>query len=356
MKIICKNYTLHSGDQGLNLTPIQLPQLYKFPPSLNGAGQKVAFIELSGGFIQLHLNMFFAKYGIPNIPQVQFVSIDNAINHFSNVTSPDLQVMSDLAVAIGVAPGITPIVYMAQNTNQSFINALNQAINDKVDIINISWAMNENEWDTDSITQINNAFIKAQNANISVFCASGVNDRTELIPTVVFPASSPYVTSCGGELSSYDINAIKPDDWEDSLGGTGLGESSIFNKPNWQKSSDNLTKRGVPDVSCFPNPDAGIIIPCDGNEYIIAGAYCATPFWSGLTAVINQGLKKNVGFLSPLLYDISDKLWKKGVFILCPNGNNVLTNAVKGIWDNYTGLGSPNVSILYNTLQGANNI
>jgi len=334
--------------------PMDLAKIYNFPTGYNGSGQKVAFIELGGGFVQNDLNNFFSSFGI-TAPTVQFVSIDGATNSPTTVDSADIEVMLDLAVTIGVAPGITPIVYMAPNTTQGFANAINKAVVDGVNIISISWGASEDQWYNSELAIMNSAFQNAVNAGVSVFAASGDNGASDgsVGLNVDYPASSPYITGCGGTtLTTSGTNYLNEVVWSNSSNSaTGGGVSKKFQIPQYQIGFLTGTKRGVPDVAGVADPNTGIIVPVDGSNYIVGGTSAVAPLWAGVTAVLNQRLGRNLGFLNPAIYPLFSGHINDSVkpFHDIVSGNNSGYSARVG-WDNCTGCGSPNVQRLYELL------
>ncbi len=113
-----------------SLSPLAVAQLYSFPPNLNGSGQTIAIIELDGGFLQSDLDTYFQGLGLP-VPSVSAVLLDgqtNVVNkHLPDhpELNADDEVALDIEVAGAVAPGAKQIVYFAQNTDQSFLKAIN---------------------------------------------------------------------------------------------------------------------------------------------------------------------------------------------------------------------------------------
>jgi kumamolisin len=335
--------------------PMDLAKIYNFPVGYNGSGQKVAFIELGGGFVQNDLNNFFSSYGI-TAPTVQFVSVDGATNSPTTVDSDDIEVMLDLAVTIGVAPGITPIVYMAPNTTQGFANAINRAVSDGVNIISISWGAPESQWYDSELSIMNSAFQNAINSGVSVFAAAGDNGASDGLSglNTDYPASSPYVTGCGGTtLSSVgNISYLNEVVWSNSANSaTGGGISRRFQIPSYQIGFLTGTKRGVPDVAGVADPNTGVVVPVDGSNYIVGGTSAVAPLWAGVTAVLNQRLGRNLGFLNPTIYPLFNNHLNDSVkpFHDIITGNNSGYSAKVG-WDNCTGCGSPNVQRLYELL------
>jgi kumamolisin len=344
--------------------PMELATIYNFPSGFNGSGQKVAFIELGGGFVQSDLDAFFASFGI-TAPTVQFVSVNGAQNLPTNANSDDVEVMLDLAVTIGVAPGITPIVYMAPNSIQGFVGAINRAVTDAVNIISISWGAPEPYWNNTELAMMNAAFQAAVNAGISVFTASGDAGASDGLSglNVDFPGSSPFVTSCGGTTLNASQNTYLSETvWNNSTySSTGGGLSAKFGLPTYQinagvknNTGANSVRRGVPDVAGNADPDTGIIVPVDGANYIVGGTSAVAPLWAGLTAVLNQGLGRNLGFLNPIIYPLfldhrGDPATPLHDITL---GNNNGYTAKSG-WDACTGCGSPNAQVLYNLLSSS---
>jgi kumamolisin len=328
--------------------PHQLAPIYGFPPLYNGTGQKVAFIELGGGFRQPDLNLYFSRLGLRS-PTVQFVSVDGARNRPSNAYSDDGEVMLDLCTTIGLANGITPIVYMAPNSEQGFINAVNKAVTDRVNIISISWGAPENQWTQYGISGMNSAFQRAASANITVTVASGDSGSSDggYGDNVDFPASSPYVLGCGGTtLSSSGSTWLSETVWNNGYGATGGGNSALFSKPVWQNSAiPTGNKRGVPDVSGVADPGTGIKVIVDGGLYIFGGTSTVSPIWAAYVARCNQAARRSLGFINPKLYSLNLNNFNDIV-----SGNNGTYTAKTG-WDACTGLGSIKSSLFNNLIR-----
>jgi kumamolisin len=340
--------------RAVNYTPMNLASIYNVPTNYTGANQKVAFIELGGGFRQADLNNFFKSYGWSSVPTVQFVSVLGATNNPTTANSDDMEVMLDLTVAIGVAKGITPIVYMAPNTTNGFIAAINKAITDRVNIISISWGAPESYWSNSEITSMNNVIQSAASSNISVFVASGDSGASDGISglNVDFPGSCPNATSCGGTtLRANGISYLSETTWNDSYGATGGGYSNKFVMPNFQAGMGLVkNRRGVPDVAGNADPVSGILVPVDGGVYVIGGTSAVAPFWAGITAVMNEALGRNLGFMNPIIYSKFKLNSTNRAFHDVTSGNNSGYVAKTG-WDACTGCGTPNVTNLINALR-----
>ena len=124
---------LDGGNQGVavaarsSFTPPQIAHLYDFPTGVNGQGQCVAIIELGGGFRSADLRAYFQQLHIPQ-PKVVAVSVDHGRNQPAGPKSADGEVMLDIEVVGGIAPGARIAVYFAPNTDQGFIDAITTAV------------------------------------------------------------------------------------------------------------------------------------------------------------------------------------------------------------------------------------
>jgi len=169
-------------------------------------------------------------------------------------------------------------------------------------------------------------------------------------PTVIWPTTSPYVTSAGGTqlqsgwvwtpTSNVPFNASGPNPayfawaptansteavWNESWApiATGGNPSAIYPRPSWQSAQASVIRkdaRGVPDlawnsavnggvltwISAYPSFNCGNTTGCWG---IFGGTSAASPQLSGVVALANQ-LRANkgpVGYLNPRLYAIGNK-------------------------------------------------
>src|SRR4051794_30866424 len=63
----------------VSYTPLDLGKIYRFPSDTDGSGQRIAIIELGGGFAQTDLDQYFQGLGITG-PTVTAVGVDGAQN------------------------------------------------------------------------------------------------------------------------------------------------------------------------------------------------------------------------------------------------------------------------------------
>ena len=339
---------------GTSFTPPQLAQLYKYPTGVTGKGQSIAIIELGGGYRQADLKTYFTSLGLKT-PSVTAVLVDGGRNAPTTADSADGEVMLDIEVAGGVAPGAKIVVYFAPNTDQGFLDAITTAIHDtknKPSVISISWGAAEKNWTPQALQSFNQAFQSAAALGVTVCAAAGdtgsddsVGDRKAHVD---FPSSSPFVLACGGtKLSASGTTITAETVWHESnTSATGGGISDVFDLPDYQKSSNvspsvnDKTRigRGVPDVAAVADPATGYVVRVDGSNMVIGGTSAVAPLMAGLIALINQQKGKPVGFIHPIIYA------NPTAFRDITQGDNITVPGSKGYsatkgWDACTGLG-----------------
>jgi kumamolisin len=333
-------------------TPLQIAGLYNFPSQFNGAGQCIGIIELGGGFNTADLQAYFSQLGLTP-PSVTSVSVDGGSNApTGSPGGPDGEVMLDIEVAGAIAPKAKIVVYFTPNTDQGFLDAVTQAVNDRVNnpsILSISWGGPESGWTSQALQEFDQEFQDAATLGISICLAAGDQGSSDGVndgqPHVDFPASSPNVLACGGTTLNVSGTTIESEVvWNDpNDGATGGGVSDTFPLPGYQDNagvppaadSSQAIGRGVPDVAANADPATGYSVRIDGENTVVGGTSAVAPLWSGLIACLNQALGKPVGFLNPTIYGLSASA---GVFRDITTGNNGAYSAGPG-WDACSGLG-----------------
>ena len=126
---------------------------------------------------------------------------------------------------------------------------------------------------------------------------------------VIYPASDPGVTSCGGtEIENVSGASFTEVLWNDN-GASGGGISDNFAVPPGRRGRAGIGQRqrhhgrGVPDVAGNADPDSGYNLIQNGSPAgPIGGTSAAAPLYAGLVALINAHLNHPVGYLNPALY------------------------------------------------------
>lgn len=305
-----RNYSRRPLIAGGTYYANEIGKLYNFPAG-DGSGQTIGIIELGGGYELSDIHAYAQKLNLPPI-NITAVSVDGAVNvPGQDPQGADGEVALDIQVIYAIAPKAAIRVYFAPNTDQGFLNAISKAIADKVNVISISWGGAEDMWNSNSITAFEAVFEQAAKAGITVLAAAGDNgyedDPNVTTPTVDYPASSPYVTACGGTQHTATAETVW-DNLSQGEGAGGGGMSKLFARPAWQ-TADHINKvnRCVPDISGNASPVTGYNVIVDGQWTIIGGTSAVAPLYAALVALINQKIGKNVGYLNPAIYKINSR-------------------------------------------------
>ena len=86
-----------------SFTPPEVARLYNFPTRLDGEGQRIAIIELGGGYRKADLRSYFADLGI-EMPKITAVSVDGVRNQPGVRAHADSEVMLDVEVIGAIVP------------------------------------------------------------------------------------------------------------------------------------------------------------------------------------------------------------------------------------------------------------
>ena len=274
---------------------------------------------------------------------------------------------STCGIAGAIAPGARIAAYFCEWTEKGWIDALETAIHDRENcpsILSISWGWAELEaggnvsWTESAINAVNTSLQEAALLGVTVLCASGdagsAAAGSGAGAHVDFPASSPYVLSCGGTTLRVTATGIDEVTWNAGArtatggGATGGGVSELNPLPTWQAAAGVPTSlstgrqgRGVPDIAGDADRATGYTILVDGQEvHGVGGTSAVAPLYAGLLARINQRLGKPMGYLNPLLYEKLAHVAFRDVVV----GSNDCDGA-KGYqagkgWDACTGWGS----------------
>ena len=356
-----KHYGTHirkASTQATSFSPVQIAQFYNFPKG-RADGQCIGLIELGGGYTAQDLQMFFSDNKMPT-PQVTSISVDGALNEPGKNINADGEVELDIEVAGAVAPGAKIVVYFAPNTDQGFLDAMQEAIHDSTNhcsTVSISWGGPESASSPSSVHAQNDALKTAAAVGVTVTSASGDGGAKDGTSSLVsdFPSSSPFVVGCGGTNLSVQGNSISETVWfrvginpqtgQKLTEGSGGGVSKLFPVPSYQngleatplnRSAMPLQGRGVPDVSGVGDPNSGYNVVSAGKRTAVGGTSAVAPLYAGLFSLINAHRRAPIGFANPVLYSHPQ------AFNVIATGHNGGYRATSSGWSAATGLGSPN--------------
>lgn len=341
----------------------QVGKAYNFPTGLDGTGQTIGIVELGGGYTSPDL-----EAAIPGLTaRTSWFGVDGG--SMQPGQEADSEVLLDIQVSGVLAPKATVIVAFAPNTEQGFVDAVNDLVAKRVDVISISWGGPENAWTGGGLTSLNQAIANARAVGIEVCVAIGDNGysdgSSDGSAQVDFPGSSPFAVACGGTALYVNSNGSIHSEyvWNDlSAGGgsTGGGVSQAWPLPPYQSgcqvlkingSPMALPMRGVPDLALNAAPSTGYLIWINGAEEPIGGTSAVAPALAAFIALVRQKIGGPIpgGFLNKI-YAHRNTPTEEAYFHESISGNNGLYQSVPHRWDACTGLGSFNGAAVLNLL------
>jgi len=360
-----------------------------------GQGQTIIIVDSFGSpTIRHDLKVFDEGYGLPDPPSFKILAPLGTVP-FNPQKNPDqinwaFETTLDVEWAHSMAPKAN-IVLMTSPVDETegvqgmpeFLFLLQYALAHHLgNIISQSWGATENTLFNGAgrfvLEQFEEFYQRAAQQNVTVFASSGdsgsanidVNGKFFPFPTVIFPASSPFVTAVGGTSLFANINGAYQHEivWNNSIGATGGGVSQVFKEPeyqenNLQQSDQSLLNdhRGLPDIAYNADPDTSILvylsIPVPSippGFYRIGGTSEGSPQWAGIIADANQMAGRPLGFLNTALYKLGNSNDAGESFHDISVGNNSFGgipgyNATSG-WDLTTGWGTPRAGNLLQEL------
>ena len=341
-----------AGQATTPLTPPEVANLYGFPAG-PATGQTIGILEFGGGYQMADVQNYFNNVVHLPIPNITFAGVDGATN--SPGGSADIEVILDIAVAGSVAQGAKIVVYFAPNDEQGWVDAITTAIHDttnKPSVLSISWAGEESGWGS-AINSLSDAInTDAPVLGVTILVSSG-DSGSEQPADVLYPASDPGVTGCGGTtIENVSGSSFTQVAWS----GSGGGISNIFPLPYWQTwagipPSVNPTGhigRGVPDIAGNADPTSGYMLILNGaSTGPWGGTSAVAPLYAGLVALLNATLSEPLGYLNYNLYAFAGPY----VYDDVTSGSNGGYNAGPG-WDAATGWGSINGSAMATAFEG----
>jgi len=286
-------------------------------------------LELGGIFSLTDIVTYCHRYGY-KVPTMTAVFIDGALAQ-SDPYGADGEVCLDIDVIAAVAQGCQIVVVFAPNTDQGFIDGVKECLDTHPDAISISWGAPENTWSQQARDQLDHLFQTANDQGIPVFVAAGDNGSSDGEPGkhCDYPASSPYVVSCGGTHLEIDAEGHRVTETAWSNGGGGL--SSVYAPPAYQ-SRLGLDHRAVPDLAGNADPATGYQVDIDGDLQQIGGTSAVAPLMAAYYVILKAQAHKDLGHLHDVIYQ------HEACFFDVVRGSNGAYEAKPG-YDCVTGVG-----------------
>jgi kumamolisin len=311
-----KSVRFHGASEP-SYTAQQIAELYQFPTGASGQGQTIALIELGGGYRTSDLESYWQKIGIDPV-SVSSISVAGVGNRpVGSAVNAGAEPVLDIEIAGSIAPRAKLAVYFAPNTDAGFLQAIHAAVYDRVrkpSVISISLGGPEDQWPRQTLDVFNQVFHDASMMGITIVCAAGDDGRSanekEGKPYVDFPASSPWVLSCGGTAFKGEGSMATEIAWQrgTASGSIAGAVSTFFRLPDYQAEArvpvstvrSRFAGRAIPDVAACADPATAYSVLIDGKACVVGGTSAVAPLWAGLTALLNEQLGTRVGFLNPL--------------------------------------------------------
>jgi hypothetical protein len=327
-----------------------------------GAGQTIAIVDAyNDPDILSDANSFSSEFGLQQF-NVSGGPTLKVLNETGGTALPanaspggwDIEESLDVEWAHSIAPQASIILFEANSSSYSdLLTAVATAADyTGVSAVSMSWGGGESS----SESGYDSYFLTPSGHQGVTFLASTGDDGTP----AGYPAFSPNVIAVGG--TSLDINSsgtyVSESAWDDAYGADGGGISAYELQPSYQTGKVNgtsSTNRTVPDVSMDADPATGVYVldSYDGGYFQVGGTSLATPMWSGLIAIANQGRaldgESSLNGLTqtlPALYNLPSS-----DFHDITTGSNGTYAATVG-YDLATGLGTPVANLLVPALAG----
>jgi subtilase family serine protease len=345
--------------------PSDLRAAYYGNGPLTGAGQTIGILSFDG-YLASDVQLYYSTTGMSSTVPISNVLVDGFSGACTSVSSPtsstcdDGEQVLDIVNAIGMAPGITQILFYEGSSNTEILNQM--AVDNVAKVLSSSWA-----WNPADAASDDPIFQEFAAQGQSFVSASG-DDGAFNDSTYSFPSVDPYITVVGGTVLTTSGRGgawLAESAWPESGGGYVSGTPI----PGWQQLAGVITSsnqgspqwRNSPDVAAeadFDNPTVvnGVF------ETGYGGTSFAAPRWAGFLALVNQQSVANgrdtVGFINPALYSLGVGSNYASALHDITNGSNPPEtgggsgfNTVPG-YDLVTGWGSPAGAPLIDQLAG----
>jgi subtilase family serine protease len=345
--------------------PSDMRSAYYGSGPLTGAGQTVAVFSFDG-YISSDLSLYYSSTGMNATVPVTNVLVNGyngacfgftSTGKIDPTTCNDTEQILDIVNVIGMAPGLSQILFYEGNSSTDVLNKM--ATDNIAQVITSSWGGG------DFGTASTPIFKQLASQGQTYLNASG--DSGQFNTTTEYaPALDPNITQVGGTSLNTLGSAgpwVSETGWSYSGGGYLSTSSRGFAIPSWQQlpgvitaaNQGSATYRNSPDVAAeadFDNTSVnnGSFICCYG------GTSFATPRWAGFIALMNQQSIANgrgrIGFLNPAIYNIGiSSAFTNDFHDITSGVNKPVAGAGNGFsavagYDLVTGWGSPTTALI----------
>ena len=268
----------------------------------------------------------------------------------------------DVEDLIGLAPQASIEVYEGPATGTGAYDTYSRIVaDDAAQVVSTSWGLCEALKGSVPVSVENTLFEEAAVQGQSVLASSGdegSDDCGDGSQSVDDPASQPWVTAVGATSLQPSGDVV----WNDSLGATGGGVSSVWGRPAYQNSvaqpqsavtcgSSGAACREVPDISVDGDPLTGYAAYYEGAWRVVGGSSVSAPTVAALAALADASPACDghpIGFLNPGLYRAAADAYAADFHDVI-SGSNAF-DFVPGFpagpgYDMASGLGTPTASL-----------
>ncbi len=352
-----------------SFSPAQILTAYNAASlGFTGTGQRIAIVADVLPATS-DLTAFWSRQGVSRTGSYE----TSTPNGTTGTTTPGIEVTLDTEWSSSIAPGAAVRVYAAGSTSFSaFGVCFQQIINDikagmAIQQLSISFGIGEVDAGSGAgayFMQFDNQYMLVMaGLGVSIFSSSGDDgSTTNGTLEVSYYASSPNITAVGG--TSLGVNSSGTYLGENAWSGSGGGSSVVFSRPSWQVGTGVPagSNRLLPDVCLPADPYTGCDLTFNGeiydnpgntSGYVEGGTSWSSPTWAGMAALINQSragqtpARASMGLMAARVYPLIGT----NNFFDVTTGSNGAYSAATG-YDETTGIGSPNMANLLNTLTG----
>jgi subtilase family serine protease len=276
----------------------------------------------------------------------------------------------DVEDLIGLVPQASIKVYEGPPTGSGAYDTYSRMIDDDTaQVISTSWGLCEALKGSVPVSVENTLFEEAAVQGQSVLAAAGddgSDDCGDGSQSVDDPASQPWVTAVGATSLEASGDVV----WNDSMGATGGGVSSLWGRPAYQNAvarpqsavtcgSSGVACREVPDISVDGDSLTGYAAYYEGSWRAVGGTSVSAPTVAALAALADASpncVGHPIGFLNPGLYRAAADAYTAD-FHDVSSGSNAF-DLVSGFtagpgYDMASGLGTPSALLGQTLCDGA---
>jgi subtilase family serine protease len=266
-----------TGNTPGNWTVADLASYYNVTPlydqGIHGEGRTLAIVTLAA-FTPSDAFTYWSEVGLTVSPdRLKIIDVDGGPGAPSDVSGSD-ETTLDVEQSGGLAPAANVLVYQAPNTDQAFVDAFAQVVDDNVaETVSVSWGLWE--WfDTQSFVTSpgNGAQASVLQAFNSIFLQAAVQGQS--------------LFASAGDAGGYEVNRFNPVPsysktlsvdspaslaWITAAGGTTLPGTQVYNGPTgplpitipseqawgWSYLHPLCVALGYDDISCGIFPGGG---------------------------------------------------------------------------------------------------